>query len=889
MENTELLKRFVEYIDKIDRKGKKEELSDTEKKQAAYALNLCTVSVSQIIDYDDINILEQEYEAILNNINLENIPKDEALLNILKQLLDTITFFRIQEGDKKMIEKEYQHKMKNAIWSAVPNFGLIVAGGSPIDYSTMAISLASQVGIGYMNYRRNKAEYNLEKDKQMWQLQRSAIEQFNGLRRELFNTAWRLADAYNFSDEYRLTEKQIKQYNQILIDQDEIRKYERLESIKDNFEAYPPFWYFFGNSANFIANNKDLQLSESTRNTYRKKALEYFEKYEDANKYGLLREDQIAASCALEHIDILFAQENPDYAKVKELIAKAVKYSGNANDVLELCAINYLKINDQENAAKYLKILVNEDYNRVVNAQLLSGIYVHKQNREDYELLATRVDSKYLYPMPADGQDAKSVENEFVEQLKSVLKQKYKLTFEKYLLQKYSIEWNKITSIFNVAEVENDDFFMDTPKANARRMDVARQVFADENQSAPYIGRISHTNYELDMLNILNRLFDGLFKFELFNNPQIIKECVDEVQNKLVENKDKINSLQKTMTDGEFELSSYVSSQTITLKDIVGRALRTLANYECSLVDKANIEEITSMETSLRNFCIGQKIPEPEIMVNNNASTFENSFENSNEFFTSEIFGRRAILAKQNLEFLNDMSNFVKEKLNAVNLKDDTVSIYFRDDSEFTSFFFDSTYNNYPEIKSHAIAILKDNTKEKIHLIFTTNGVVRVQKNKVKNLTPYKEVQIKDNEIILYENFISEKFKYSTTAIDMLSLFDVIKEIGKKFIVNVEDKVEYFVEKPLTANILTEWFKKNKYSLEENVTRVIAVPSKEILGRLGYHLDAELEKDKNLLQFYYDNSTNDVLGMRIVRYENIDSNFQAKLLESNGIIKVSNK
>ena len=61
--------------------------------QAAYALNLCSVSVSQIIDYNDINILEQEYDTILNNLNLENIPKDEALLDIMKRLLETITFF----------------------------------------------------------------------------------------------------------------------------------------------------------------------------------------------------------------------------------------------------------------------------------------------------------------------------------------------------------------------------------------------------------------------------------------------------------------------------------------------------------------------------------------------------------------------------------------------------------------------------------------------------------------------------------------------------------------------------------------------------------------------------------------------------------------------------
>ena len=32
--------------------------TDGEKRRAAYALNMCTVSISQIIDYDDLNILE---------------------------------------------------------------------------------------------------------------------------------------------------------------------------------------------------------------------------------------------------------------------------------------------------------------------------------------------------------------------------------------------------------------------------------------------------------------------------------------------------------------------------------------------------------------------------------------------------------------------------------------------------------------------------------------------------------------------------------------------------------------------------------------------------------------------------------------------------------------
>ena len=330
MEAEKIISQFVEFLNK---QSEEDIVSEEDKKRAAYALNMCTVSVSQIVDYNDLNVLEQEYEAILNNLNLEQMPKDDALLHILKQLLDTITFFRIQDGDKKIIEKEYQQKMKNAIWSAVPNFGLLIAGGNPV---TMAISLASQVGIGYMNYRRNKNEYLMDKEKQEWQLKRTAIEQFNGLRRELFDTAWRLADKYNFPDTYRLTERQIKQYNEILMDTDEIRKYERLESIKDNFRAYPAFWYFFGNAANYIAGNAGF--SQEVRDEYRQRALEHFEEYEKLSEYSILREDPLAASCALEHADLLIEQANYDEQKVLKLIDKAVQMSGNAKDVLEICA-----------------------------------------------------------------------------------------------------------------------------------------------------------------------------------------------------------------------------------------------------------------------------------------------------------------------------------------------------------------------------------------------------------------------------------------------------------------------------------------------------------------------------------------------------------------------
>ena len=433
------LKELLSLLLPADSTAEQAQMSEEEKLKAAYALNLCTVSVSQIIDYNDIFFLEQEYEAILNNLNLEEMPKDEALLRILKQLLDVITYFRIQEGEKKLLEKEYQQKMKNAIWNAVPNIGMIVAGGNPI---TMAISLASQVGIGYMNYRREKAKIGLEQERKEWELQRSAMEQFNGLRRELFDTAWRLADRYKFPDSYRLTERQITQYNRILMDPDDMRRYERLLYIQGNFMAYPPFWYYLGNAANAVYQNAD-KYGQAISEDYKAHAKDAFQKFLNGMKRNLLREDQLEASCCLEMFDLL-----EDKSERLKLLDRAQKASGNAFDVLQLCAMSYLKIGETQKAAELFRMLVNEEYNTKINGQLLSKIYVYqavvessRESRKAYHTLQIRAGAENLFPMPAADDNNVYLEWNFISGQKNCLREKYAIVITEFI-QKYAEEYD---------------------------------------------------------------------------------------------------------------------------------------------------------------------------------------------------------------------------------------------------------------------------------------------------------------------------------------------------------------------------------------------------------------------------------------------------------------
>ena len=398
---------------------------EVEQLKAAYALNLVTVSVSQIVDYNDVIIMRQEYDNILNNINLENIVKDDPLLEVIKKIMDTITFFLKTSGDIEFVELEYQHQVKNAVWSAVPSVGAIFATSNPV---AIGLTLASQIGIGYMNYRRKKSDLEIKYKKNKWEIQENCMDQLNGLQKELFETAWRLADRYNYPDEYRITEKQIHNYNNAIIEPNLVKRYNKLNDIKDHFRAFPSFWYQLGSVANSIFRSDIYKDDEDIRQVYKKRAIEAYDTYYDLNKFSILRHDLITSAWALEYVELLDLNDHDDREKVYELVKNAEAFSGAANDILQLCAFEYLRIGDLENATRLFLRLVSNDYSIDLNTQVLSALYIKTMKA-------------------ADEAEAKAAKMAYKE-LKNITDEKYILPIPSEELNDWNPEWNK----------ENDDF-----------------------------------------------------------------------------------------------------------------------------------------------------------------------------------------------------------------------------------------------------------------------------------------------------------------------------------------------------------------------------------------------------------------------------------------------
>ncbi len=729
--------------------------SEDEKRKAAYALNLCTVSISQIVDYNDVYVLEQEYNAILNNLNLEAMPKDEALLKILVETLNTITFFRIQELKKQKVESDYQRRMKNAIWSAVPNLSMIMAG-NPI---AMVLSVATQVGTAYMNYRREKADAGTEKENSEFELQITAMEQFHALQRELFTTAWRLADSYGFKDEWRLTENEIKQYDRILMDADEYRKYARLEAIAPNFEAYPPFWYFYAHTALYISENETNAVAKAE---YRNRAKNHFEKYYQLNRFSLLREDQLAASALLEYSDLLLlenAKENTE--KVYQLVMEAQKKAGNANDVLQLCAISYLKIGKTEDAARLLKYLVNEEYNSAMNAKILSRIYVSQYLATEspaayteYGILARRIAPEFLFPMPKGTVSDQSLEEAFIKRQKVTLIKAYRTTLQDY------------------ARKTRDDY-------EDALQDLEKSCYKEETV-ALLVSKLGAGEYSRNCVVQLNQMVAGLDTLPVFRNLEKREALIKLIEGTLRNTRPAVRNLQKetvnTFDEKDYKnLAERFSYQQLTEKffDILK------ARVTDKIADSQELGTLNLLENDLLQFCDAQELPVPQCL--NLTQEKQQIPEGKESRYFDDVFLEDAPDSETQKQLKEKMEKIIGAAKGHIIKDAANAAIYLRTEKLFDIYFENSKMTGATKylVKQKAVAVIDDKTNRDCDLILTIDGVVIVNQNRISDeKISYDAIKF-DSEAGTDRLTTSYRDICDNAAIDLKELYALMQELDK--------------------------------------------------------------------------------------------------------------
>lgn len=303
--------------------------------QVLQSLNLIAVSLTHIMTYNDKVVLDQEYNTIINNLNLSNIP-DADIITLFQELMDLLTSSKIQDHERNYIltrfDKNVQNELRNRVRSRVFDTDMIL---NP--YAGVLTAILS-TGSFYFNYRTQMDAYTKEKEEGRWAIEAKTMQDLNNFYKKLLKYSWELMRRYNLPDEWRLNEKQLSDYTDILKEPDLDRRYRKLERIENSFQKFPPYWYYRGQAAQEIGNNEE--------------AINCFNQFQQINQ-RILRKDPYAASVAM--CKTMLKVEQPDPGMLKNDLDLILANSDDADwgNIL-FTALQYGRMGDPDTAGKLI-------------------------------------------------------------------------------------------------------------------------------------------------------------------------------------------------------------------------------------------------------------------------------------------------------------------------------------------------------------------------------------------------------------------------------------------------------------------------------------------------------------------------------------------------------
>ena len=272
---------------------------ETDEFRNIIALNYCTYSLAKIASYNDRVVLDNEYNNIVNAINLKNI-KDEKIITVIKQLMDTMTKFRLSEIEKNKLTQIYEKKSQQTILDMLASkatksidiksaISTVSSLANPVTAIATAMTLAARAASFYEDYQQQMQTYKNSITDHQWNMTKEAIVEINELNKLVLDTYWRILQESAAPDEWRLTVAQLDALIRAGKEPDNATRYRMLVRLEKDSGYIPVYWYYRAQAAHAAAMDDPAQKASYAQDI--NKCVEFYEKYR-----GFLRRDELYAS-----------------------------------------------------------------------------------------------------------------------------------------------------------------------------------------------------------------------------------------------------------------------------------------------------------------------------------------------------------------------------------------------------------------------------------------------------------------------------------------------------------------------------------------------------------------------------------------------------------------
>lgn len=290
-------------------------------------INHINYVVEIIHTYNNIVVLQQEYESLYDNLYKSKIPDDDVM-RLINQILDVLHGMKMDDRMRKHIQHVLVRDLdavklecalksaQNMLTAATSNSG----GGDLFGVSavanmakTLAVSAAASAMEFAVNYTKLRGELKGKWEDETFELDTKKLDCLAELNKELMNAEYRLIRKYRLDDRLCVNGENVKQLTRCLKNPVRSRSYKMLIPMQKVFAVYPTYWYYRALLA--LQNNAidDALYAAATFNKVNR---------------GLFRRDPMAAAVAMVEVSAMLSAGKID----KEVVCR---------DIQLICDQNY--------------------------------------------------------------------------------------------------------------------------------------------------------------------------------------------------------------------------------------------------------------------------------------------------------------------------------------------------------------------------------------------------------------------------------------------------------------------------------------------------------------------------------------------------------------------
>ena len=344
----------------------------------AMLMNQIQYSLLTVQHYQSRVVLEKEYDNIICKIDKTRLVDSEAV-EAFGNLLDTITDLKLGENEKQFLQIQAEKERKQAVYKtlngAASSVGLAAvafAGGNGVQ----AVSGLLFTGVSAVfNYRNavNSIENSLNAN--LFRISQSDLRLIDSERNSLFKTYSRFITRYKIPKKYEIKEDQMKWLVESLDSLDAESKVRLLETKRDIFELFTPFWFELGSAYQKTGNEK--------------KARECYEEFEkQKKKYSIIDNDTYYTELAKNMIELSGGAKkaNGTAKKYAEIVENDRTVASENQNRLYLAEL-YYAWGDVKRAKEKLRLIMDDSRDYVFASHELYTLIDASEKGKETEAL----------------------------------------------------------------------------------------------------------------------------------------------------------------------------------------------------------------------------------------------------------------------------------------------------------------------------------------------------------------------------------------------------------------------------------------------------------------------------------------------------------------------